>query len=106
METKLTDKILSIAPQMLQFLNYFTSSFFYFQDVGCQTDSKEKRRYTDEEIANATVMYYGGKSTYKFMRKNDIVKLPAEQTVRDRTKHFRAEPGFQDEILKLLSKYG
>jgi len=51
-------------------------------------------------------MYYGGKSTYKFMRKNDIVKLPAEQTVRDRTKHFRAEPGFQDEILKLLSKYG
>ena len=91
---------------MLQFLNYFTSSFFYFQDVGCQTDSKEKRRYTDEEIANATVMYYGGKSTYKFMRKNDIVKLPAEQTVRDRTKHFRAEPGFQDEILKLLSKYG
>ena len=76
----------------------------YFQDVGCQATEKEIKRYTNAEIQQACIMYYGGKSTYNYIRNQNLMKLPSKTTIAERTGHYQCQPGFQKDILKLLSK--
>ena len=65
---------------------------------------KHKTRFTDEEVQSSTIMMYGSKSTYNYARKNKLMHLPSEKTVRKRTGHFLCAPGYQKDILNLLSK--
>ena len=65
---------------------------------------KHKTRFTDEEVQSSTIMMYGSKSTYNYARKNKLMHLPSEKTVRKRTGHFLCAPGYQEDILNLLSK--
>lgn len=72
------------------------------KDVGCQATEKEIKRYTNAEIQQACIMYYGGKSTYNYIRNQNLMKLPSKTTIAERTGHYQCQPGFQKDILKLL----
>jgi len=65
---------------------------------------KQKTRYTDEQLQSSTILMYGSKSTYNYARKNKLMHLPSENTVRKRTGHFQCDPGYQEDILNLLKE--
>ncbi|KAK3918906.1 Transposable element P transposase [Frankliniella fusca] len=74
----------------------------------CFSASKRKgpsgRRYTAEWVYGCMLMRIKDKKLYNYIRKHEILVLPATSTINGYLKHYGGAYGFQPQVLDMLQK--
>ena len=68
-------------------------------------NEKYAKRYSNEELQHAIMLFNGSRKTYNYMKKNNLLKLPSSTTISARTSFFQCKPAeVQDQLLSLLQQ--
>ena len=68
-------------------------------------NEKYLRRYSNEELQHAIMLFNGSRKTYNYMKKNNLLKLPHSTTISARISFFQCKPSeVQVQLLSLMKQ--
>ena len=78
-----------------------SKDFKQVQVVKKEGNEKYAKRYSNEELQHAIMLFNGSRKTYNYMKKHNLLKLPSSTTISSRTSFFQCKPA--EVQVKLLS---
>ena len=82
--------------------NYLKGSFTTAQLKILAEKKKRIYKWNDEDIVKGLLLRSISTRAYQFIRLQNFLPLPSLSTLKNWVRHFRCEPGVQDDVLKIL----
>ena len=82
-----------------------SKDFKQVQVVKKEGNEKYAKRYSNEELQHAIMLFNGSRKTYNFMKKHNLLKLPSSTTISSRTSFFQCKPAeVQVQLLSIMQQ--